>query len=127
MNSWSRMCAISVGILASFQPLVDRFEHRVRWRVADLSDSGRPSCTTAAPSLGAIGEQFEALERRDAVISADVLDAWFDPAPSVLRKIADHLAFAMKTSPPTHSEGLRRTIAAIGSPRVLDPAWRGIL
>ena len=41
-----------------------------------------------------------------------MLDAWFDPAPSVLRKLVDHLAFAVKTSPPTQSEGLQRTIAA---------------
>lgn len=98
--------------LASFQPLINRFEHRVRWRVPGVPDPTPPACYHGGAFFSAIGEAFETLERKDTVISADVLDAWFDPAPSVVRIVADHLTFAMKTSPPTQSEGLQRTIAA---------------
>jgi histidinol-phosphate/aromatic aminotransferase/cobyric acid decarboxylase-like protein len=52
------------------------------------------------------------LDRKETVINADVLDAWFDPAPAVVRTLTEHLSFAVKTSPPTHSEGLQRTIAS---------------
>ena len=75
--------------------------------------------------FSAIGEAFDRLDRKDTVINADVLDAWFDPAPSVLRKLVDHLAFAVKTSPPTQSEGLQLTIAAtrgIAEPSILPGA-----
>jgi histidinol-phosphate/aromatic aminotransferase/cobyric acid decarboxylase-like protein len=62
----------------------------------------------------AIGADFAALDRRDDVISADVLDAWFNPSPKVVAKIAEFLPFALKTSPPTQCEGL---IAAIAETR----------
>src|SRR6185436_11655468 len=58
-----------------------------------------------------IGEDFAALERSDEVVNADVLDAWFDPSPKIITKIRDYLPFILKTSPPTHSAGLIRTIA----------------
>ena len=61
--------------LVSFQPLVERFEHRVRWCVPGIQGSGHPPCYHGGAFFGAIGEQFETLENRDAVISADVLDA----------------------------------------------------
>lgn len=59
----------------------------------------------------AIGPRFDALDGKDAVISADVLDSWFDPAPAVLQAIAGHLEWSIKTSPPTHAEGVLATLA----------------
>ena len=53
------------------------------------------------------------MEKKDEIISADVLDAWFDPSPNVIKKLSDNLNFAIKTSPPTHCEGLIETIAQI--------------
>jgi hypothetical protein len=35
------------------------------------------------------------LERAGEVITADVLDAWFDPAPEVLAALREHLAFLL--------------------------------
>lgn len=61
--------------------------------------------------FGAIGESLRSLERADDVISADVLDAWYDPSPRVISALADHLPWLIKTSPPTHGEGLREVIA----------------
>lgn len=59
----------------------------------------------------AIGEDFQHLERSDDVISADVLDAWYDPAPGAISKVAEWLPFLMRTSPPTHADGLKDAIA----------------
>ncbi len=49
-------------------------------------------------------------ERRE-IINADVLDAWFPPAPQVLADVRVHLDWSMRTSPPTHCEGLVQAIA----------------
>jgi histidinol-phosphate/aromatic aminotransferase/cobyric acid decarboxylase-like protein len=69
-------------------------------------------------SWNAIGPTFDHLDRASTIISADVLDAWFDPSPNVARKIAEVLPFALKTSPPTHSEGLVTAISEVrGVPR----------
>jgi histidinol-phosphate/aromatic aminotransferase/cobyric acid decarboxylase-like protein len=61
--------------------------------------------------FGAIGESLRSLERADEVISADVLDAWYDPSPRVISALAEHLPWLIKTSPPTHGDGLREVIA----------------
>lgn len=66
----------------------------------------------------AIGEDFGALERSANVISADVLDAWFDPSPRVLEKLTRFLPFLVRTSPPVHACGL---IAAIARARCVKP------
>lgn len=58
-----------------------------------------------------IGVRFDDLSRRSEVINADVLDAWYDPAPSVVAAIAEYLPWLIRTSPPTHGEGLREEIS----------------
>ena len=63
-------------------------------------------------SFEAIGEDFEHLERADQVVSADVLDAWFDPAPGVVSKLIRVLPYLIRTSPPIYAAGLVRAIAA---------------
>ena len=98
--------------LRSFQAVVERLERRVSWRLPSVEDRAHPACYHGGAFFSAIGEAFDRLDCKETVINADVLDAWFDPAPTVLRKLVDHLAFAVKTSPPTQSEGLQRTIAA---------------
>jgi histidinol-phosphate/aromatic aminotransferase/cobyric acid decarboxylase-like protein len=59
----------------------------------------------------AIGEDFAGLDQNSEVISADVLDAWYPPAPQILEAIRPHLEWLIKTSPPTHSDGLRQQVA----------------
>jgi histidinol-phosphate/aromatic aminotransferase/cobyric acid decarboxylase-like protein len=68
-------------------------------------------CFHGGAFFEAIGPGFDALERRDQIVNADVLDAWFPPSPKVLDALRDHLPWFMSTSPPTHSEGLRAVIA----------------
>ncbi len=70
-------------------------------------------------SFDAIGVGFEDLSRRHDVVDADVLDAWYPPSPNVAAAIAPHLEWLIKTSPPTHAEGLRE---ALQGERGLDPA-----
>jgi histidinol-phosphate/aromatic aminotransferase/cobyric acid decarboxylase-like protein len=62
-------------------------------------------------SFAAIGEDLTHLERARAVITADVLDAWFDPAPEVLELLREHLVFLLKSSPPSHAEGFVGEVA----------------
>lgn len=63
-------------------------------------------------SFDAIGVDFGDLNRRAAIVDADVLDAWYEPAPAVLDTLRAHLPWLVKTSPPTHGDGLRDAIAA---------------
>jgi histidinol-phosphate/aromatic aminotransferase/cobyric acid decarboxylase-like protein/GNAT superfamily N-acetyltransferase len=99
------------GHLAGFQTVLERLERHVSWRLPGVTYRALP-CYHGGAFFSAIGESFDTLERKDTVISADVLDAWFEPAPTVLRKLETHLAFALRTSPPTHGAGLQRAIAA---------------
>ncbi|MCW5937930.1 MAG: histidinol-phosphate aminotransferase family protein [Fimbriimonadaceae bacterium] len=62
-------------------------------------------------SFEAIGSGFQDLGRIHEVVNADVLDAWYDPAPGVIEALSSHLAWLVKTSPPTHGEGLVEEIA----------------
>ncbi|WP_328472205.1 aminotransferase class I/II-fold pyridoxal phosphate-dependent enzyme [Actinoplanes sp. NBC_00393] len=56
------------------------------------------------------GASFD-LHRRTSVVSADVLDAWFPPAPGVLAALTDDPAWLARTSPPVDATGLRAEIA----------------
>jgi histidinol-phosphate/aromatic aminotransferase/cobyric acid decarboxylase-like protein len=68
-------------------------------------------CEHGGNFFHAIGNQFQTLDRRRDIINADVLDAWFPPAPQVLAGVREHLEWTLRTSPPTHCEGLVQAIA----------------
>lgn len=70
-------------------------------------------------SFEAIGVKFDDLDGRSRIVDADVLDAWYDPAPGVLSSLREHLAWLVKTSPPTHAQGLSEVLAEA---RGLDPS-----
>ena len=59
-----------------------------------------------------IGFEFNNLYEKNNIINADVLDAWFPPAPKIKEIIQSHLPWIIKTSPPTNSEGFIKTIGA---------------
>jgi histidinol-phosphate/aromatic aminotransferase/cobyric acid decarboxylase-like protein len=61
----------------------------------------------------AVGASFGDLERMRHIVSSDVLDAWFDPSPRVMERVEQYLALALKTSPPTHCQGLVDMIATV--------------
>lgn len=71
------------------------------------------ACYHGGSFFKAIGEDLQTLIKAKEIINADVLDAWFNPSPKVLYAIQENLAWLTKTSPPTHAEGLIKTIAEI--------------
>lgn len=85
---------------------------------ADLL-SQTQNCYHGGAFFEAIGSRLDAIARHDRVINADVLDAWFPPAPGVIEAIAEHLPWLARTSPPTHCEGMIETLAEV---RQIAPA-----
>lgn len=79
---------------------------------AASSAATKAPCDHGGAFFAAVGSAFDDLSRRHGVISADVLDAWFPPAPGVMEALHEHLPWMLSTSPPTHADGLVRTIAS---------------
>lgn len=69
------------------------------------------ACYHGGASFRAIGDTFDDLGRAEHVVGADVLDAWFPPAPGVLEALQKHLPLLLRSSPPTDCGGLLRAIA----------------
>lgn len=69
------------------------------------------TCHHGGAFFEAIGVDFATLDRRSEIINADVLDAWFPPAPQVLTALESHLSWILRTSPPTHCAGMVQAIA----------------
>ena len=88
----------------------------VRERLFPLRDAG---CFHGRKFFEAIGPRFDHLERATTIINADVLDAWFPPAPPVLDALQESLPWLARTSPPTACEGL---IEVVAETRGVEPA-----
>jgi len=76
------------------------------------SDSHADGCFHGGRAFEAIGSRFERLDLRERVIAADVLDAWFPPAPGVLRALRDELPWCVATAPPQDAAGVVRSISS---------------
>ncbi|MEE9129459.1 MAG: aminotransferase class I/II-fold pyridoxal phosphate-dependent enzyme [Phycisphaerales bacterium] len=92
--------------LAAMRPVM----RRAAWQL-DVPFDEPECCYHGGAFFEAIGERFGSLDRRKNVINADVLDAWFDPAPRVIQALREHLPWLVRTSPPTDARGLQETIA----------------
>lgn len=92
--------------LAAMRPVM----RRAAWQL-DVPFDEPECCYHGGAFFKAIGERFDTLDRRNSVINADVLDAWFDPSPRVLKALTKHLPWIVRTSPPTDARGLQETIA----------------
>ncbi len=90
---------------------VDVIERDTGWRLA-IPLRKPAACFHGGAFFEAIGPRFDRLESVPEVINADVLDAWYPPAPAVLEALEAHLPWLLRTSPPTGCEGLIATIAA---------------
>jgi histidinol-phosphate/aromatic aminotransferase/cobyric acid decarboxylase-like protein len=90
--------------------LLLRAEAEVEWKFS-FPFRTPAACFHGGAFFSAVGEEFDALERREHIVNADVLDAWFPPSPKVLASLEAHLPWLLRTSPPTQCEGLVRTIA----------------
>jgi len=108
------MHATLAGMAAALVPLestLARLEERLDWRLG-VPFRSPSACFHGGAFFRAVGEEFEDLSRLHGVVNADVLDAWFPPAPAVLETLAEHLPALVRTSPPTQADGLVRRIAA---------------
>ena len=92
-------------------PLFHRLGRQIDWEL-DIPFQ-EEACFHGGAFFSAIGETFETLERKDDIVNADVLDAWFPPAPGALRALEEHLAWLVRTSPPIDGRGHVRTIAEV--------------
>ena len=91
--------------------LVARIEQRVEWQLP--FPLRKPSaCFHGGGFFDDVGDGFQTLSRRQEIINADVLDAWFPAAPGVISTLSEHLDWLVRTSPPTGCEGLVAAIAA---------------
>jgi histidinol-phosphate/aromatic aminotransferase/cobyric acid decarboxylase-like protein len=100
-----------------YEALLRYAEPELDWRLA-VPYRANAACTHGGAFFHAIGEEFARLERASAIINADVLDAWFPPAPAAVAALAQQLDWLMHTSPPADGIGLVRTIARV---RGVDP------
>jgi histidinol-phosphate/aromatic aminotransferase/cobyric acid decarboxylase-like protein len=87
-----------------------QLEPAVDWQLG-LPFSPSSGCVHGGAAFEVIGDEFDHLERKGAIISADVLDAWFPPSPRVLSALREHLPWMVHTAPPVLADGLARVIA----------------
>ena len=78
--------------------------------MSSLRDPPTPAVHGGA-SFEALGTDFRQLHRKGEIVNADVLDAWYDASPRALSAVAEHLPWLLRTSPPTHADGLLRAVA----------------
>jgi histidinol-phosphate/aromatic aminotransferase/cobyric acid decarboxylase-like protein len=115
--------AVTYGVLQTTMPevhaalpgiakMLDRIETDMAWEIG-VSFRTPAVCYHGGEFFGAVGEEFDSLERLETVISADVLDAWFPPAPTVVSTLQKYLPHLLQTSPPTGCDGLVRSIARV--------------
>ncbi|MEV5607716.1 aminotransferase class I/II-fold pyridoxal phosphate-dependent enzyme [Streptomyces sp. NPDC052225] len=109
---------LTLGALDRHRATLERLGAAVDWCL-DMPFAPRPDgCEHGGASFTAIGPDFRTLQRRHRIVAADVLDAWFPPAPDARAALTDDPAWAARTSPPTGAEGLVAEIAAVrGLPR----------
>lgn len=93
-----------------FHRALRKLQGTIDWRL-DIPFWPAESCYHGGRFFEAVGVQFDSLDRRREIINADVLDAWFPPAPAVLDALRGDLDWIVRTSPPTHCEGMVAAIA----------------
>lgn len=102
----------------ALEPVVAAIEQSVEWAL-HVPLRKPAACFHGGESFDAIGTAFDDLGRHRDVINADVLDAWFPPAPAVISALEQELPWLLRTSPPVDCVGL---IAAIATARGLATA-----
>lgn len=69
-------------------------------------------CFHGGAFFKAIGNCFDNLDRKNSIVNADVLDAWFPPSPKIITAINKNLPWLLGTSPPTGCEGFLSKVAS---------------
>ena len=104
--------------ISAFARQLSRMNRSVDWQLPfpfHLSTH----CEHGGSLWNAIGHDFTHIADAGQVINADVLDAWFEPAPAVMNALRENLALFVRTSPPTHAEGM---VLAISQARTVPRA-----
>ena len=89
-----------------------RAMREIDWQLPCPFSSPAP-CFHGGAFFEAIGDEFDSLWKQHDIINADVLDAWFPPAPSVVGALQENLPWLVRTSPPAGCEGFLRTVARV--------------
>ncbi|MEV0202219.1 histidinol-phosphate transaminase [Nonomuraea sp. NPDC050691] len=97
--------------LRRYGPLLEDLRRTVRWELEMPFLPEAESCEHGGASVEALGRRFDTLEARRDVVPADVLDAWFPPAPGVVAGLSGDLEWITRTSPPARAAGLVEEIA----------------
>lgn len=103
--------------LTRYAPALRKVETEIDWQLG-IPFYPPAGCYHGGAFWDAIGDEFDSLERSRQIINADVLDAWYPPAPGVMAAIQRQLPFLLRTSPPAGCEGMIRAIARV---RGVDP------
>jgi histidinol-phosphate/aromatic aminotransferase/cobyric acid decarboxylase-like protein/N-acyl-L-homoserine lactone synthetase len=96
--------------MAVFSKMIGQLARQTDWQL-NFPFHLPTACLHGGTFFAAVGVKFDTLDRASRIINADVLDAWFPPAPGVLKVLSEHLPWLLRTSPPTGCEGLVETIA----------------
>jgi histidinol-phosphate/aromatic aminotransferase/cobyric acid decarboxylase-like protein/GNAT superfamily N-acetyltransferase len=104
---------LAVRTLRRYAPVLNRLADALDWHLDVPMRPGSDGCAHGGASFDGIGADFRRLHRRREVVAADVLDAWFSPAPGVLEALAEDPGWHARTSPPVAADGLRAEIAAV--------------
>jgi histidinol-phosphate/aromatic aminotransferase/cobyric acid decarboxylase-like protein/GNAT superfamily N-acetyltransferase len=99
--------------LADLSARLDRLMEGKPGRRGTAAESSKPAapCDHGGAFFAALGDEFDQLATRERIINADVLDAWFDPAPEVAEALRQDLPWMLKTSPPTGCDGFLRAVS----------------
>ena len=97
--------------LIRFRSRLNRLEQQIEWQLPTPFRSAATECYHGGAFFEAIGNTFDDLSRRNEIINADVLDAWFPPCPEAQQALQKQLGWIMRTSPPNHAEGLKQILA----------------
>ena len=73
--------ALNAMVQGPYREVLRAWEADVTWTLDAAFWPRADGCEHGGASFGAIGTDFSTLQRRDEVVAADVLDAWFSPPP----------------------------------------------
>ncbi|MGW3774349.1 aminotransferase class I/II-fold pyridoxal phosphate-dependent enzyme [Actinomadura verrucosospora] len=91
--------------------LLRELARTVRWGLEVPFLPGDEMCAHGGASVEALGRGFDTLDASGEVVPADVLDAWFPPAPAAVAALTRGLDWIARTSPPVRADGLVEEIA----------------
>ncbi|WP_433461779.1 aminotransferase class I/II-fold pyridoxal phosphate-dependent enzyme [Spirillospora sp. CA-128828] len=92
-------------------PLLRDLGRKVRWRLEVSFLPEAESCAHGGASIEALGRGLDTLGAHGDVVPADVLDAWFPPAPAAVAALTGGQEWIARTSPPARADGLIEEIA----------------